>query len=57
MIIIIIISNDHHCCHCDHIVEVVVNLDVEAGPIDDLGLRQLQLGCEQWLHLKINVFG
>ena len=35
----------------DHVVEVVVDLDVEAWPVDDLGLGQLQLGCEQGLHL------
>ena len=29
-----------------HVIEVVVDLDVEAGPIDDLRFRQLQLGRE-----------
>ena len=35
----------------DHVIEVVVNLEVEAWPVDDLRLGELQLGREQGIHL------
>ena len=38
IIMIIFIDHHHHNHHCDHVIEVVVDFDVKAWPIDDLWL-------------------